>query len=118
MDNVIDETSLHRTAKYFMDSGRAQTHEEAMGLLKQFGLTIHVGDEIENSVDHQTALLTLINVARRTSRASVPRRGAERGAESARTRAQLPKGRNTLAPPVSTTSFTRCSSPTSDSRSR
>ena len=54
-----------------MDSGRVETHEEAMTLLKSFGLTIHVGDEIAHSANHQTALLTLINTARRSLLAGV-----------------------------------------------
>ncbi len=66
MDQTIDHTTLHRTAKIFMDSGRAETLDEAMALLTKFGLTISVGDEIACSVHHQTALLTLVNVARRT----------------------------------------------------
>lgn len=64
-------TSLHRTAKYFMDSGRAQTTEEAMDLLKSFGLTIVVGPEIQTSAAAQVALLTLVNLARRTFLAGV-----------------------------------------------
>jgi hypothetical protein len=59
-------TSLHRTAKYFMDSGRAQTTEEAMGILESFGLTIVAGPEIRTSQASQIALLTLVNLARRT----------------------------------------------------
>lgn len=66
-----DHSSLHRAAKYFMDSGRAATHDDAMGLLQNFGLTIHVGEEIRHSVNHQIALLTLINVARRTFLAGI-----------------------------------------------
>lgn len=66
MGQPIDHTRLHRTAKYFMDKGRVVSHEEAMALLEKFGLTILVGDEIAHSLHHQTALLTLINVARRT----------------------------------------------------
>jgi len=66
MGKHIDQGGLHRTAKYFMDSGRAETHEDAIALLKQFGLTIHVGQELSHSIDHQVALLTLVNVARRT----------------------------------------------------
>lgn len=66
MKNTLDHTSLHRTAKYFMDSGRAATHEEAVGLLKSYGLTVHVGGEVAWSPHHQTALLTLVNIARRT----------------------------------------------------
>lgn len=62
----IDHTSLHRAAKYFMDSGQAETVDAAMELLRGFGLTIHLGEEIAHSADHQTALLTLVNTARRT----------------------------------------------------
>lgn len=71
MTEDLDHTNLHRTAKYFMDNGRAPTHEAALDLLQQFGLTIKVGEEIFQSVPHQTALLTLINVARRTLLAGV-----------------------------------------------
>lgn len=66
MNKIIDHTNLHRAAKIFMDSGRVETHEEAMELLGQFGLTICVGDDVAHSEAHQTALLTLVNVARRT----------------------------------------------------
>lgn len=66
MKDSLNATNLHRTAKYFMDSGRAKTHEEAMGLLNSFGLTIHVDSSIANSIDHQAALFTLVNLARRT----------------------------------------------------
>jgi hypothetical protein len=71
MNQIIDPDRLHRTAKYFMDNGRAETHEEAMGFLRRFGLTIHVGPEIAGSCDQQTALLTLINLAQRTFLAGV-----------------------------------------------
>ena len=66
MEEMIHSTSLHRTAKYFMDNGRAETHGEAMATLQRFGLTVHVGQEIVHSAHHQTALITLINTARRT----------------------------------------------------
>lgn len=66
MNKMIDYTNLHRAAKIFMDSGRVETHEEAMELLGQFGLTICVGEDVAHSEAHQTALLTLVNVARRT----------------------------------------------------
>lgn len=66
MSPDLDHTNLHRTAKYFMDTGTASTHEEAVSLLHTFGLTIYVGDEVRKSESHQSALLTLINVARRT----------------------------------------------------
>jgi hypothetical protein len=66
METTIDAGTLHRTAKYFMDNGHAQTHGEALQILKRFGLTIHVGPEIVSSIHHQEALLTLVNAGRRT----------------------------------------------------
>jgi len=66
MAAMVDHTTLHRTAKYFMDSGRAESHDAAVSLLRSFGLTILVGEEIVRSRHHQVALFTLINAARRT----------------------------------------------------
>ena len=66
MATELDQSNLHRTAKYFMDRGSVDSHEDAMHLLHSFGLTIHVGIEVSHSVHHQNALLTLVNVARRT----------------------------------------------------
>lgn len=66
MTNDLDHTNLHRTAKLFMDTGRAESHEAAVDLLKTFGLAIHLGSEVAHSIHHQIALLTLVNVARRT----------------------------------------------------
>jgi hypothetical protein len=66
MGRIVDHTTLHRAAKCFMDSGKAATHDAAMDLLRRFGLTIHAGAEVARSANHQTALLTLVNVARRT----------------------------------------------------
>lgn len=66
MDALIDHTRLHRTAKYFMDNGRAVTHGDAMDILHGFGASIRVGPEVAASVAHQVALLTLINLTRRT----------------------------------------------------
>ena len=68
---MVDSSTLHRGAKYFMDTGRAGTHEEAMALLQSFGLTIHVGATIAESRDEQVALLTLVNAARRSFLAGV-----------------------------------------------
>ena len=53
---MLDASTLHRGAKYFMDSGRAATHDEAMALLQSFGLTIHVGASVATSRDEQVAL--------------------------------------------------------------
>jgi hypothetical protein len=71
MVGIIDHTKLHRGAKIFMDNGRSATYEEAMALLGKFGLTIVVGEDIASSVACQTALLSLINVARRTFLAGI-----------------------------------------------
>lgn len=65
MRGAINHTNLHRTAKYFMDNGRAETPDDAVELLRRFGLTVLVGSEILHSADHQTALLSLVNAARR-----------------------------------------------------
>jgi hypothetical protein len=71
MNAPPDQNSLHRTAKYFMDNGRAESAETALAMLESFGLTIQVGKEIANSAEHQTALLTLVNVTSRTLLAGV-----------------------------------------------
>lgn len=65
MPNITQE-NLHRTAKYFMDTGRAKSAEEAIGILKSFGLYVFAGPEVAESRDHQVALLSLVNLARRT----------------------------------------------------
>jgi hypothetical protein len=61
-----DPDRLHRTAKYFMDSGRAATAEDAVEMLSRFGLTITVDAAVAATVNGQIALLTLVNTARRT----------------------------------------------------
>jgi hypothetical protein len=66
-----DHTNLHRTAKYFMDSGKAESAAAAVELLHTFGLSVYVGKEIAHSTDHQNALLTLVNCASRTLLAGV-----------------------------------------------
>lgn len=67
----IDHNSLHRTAKYFMDTGRAATAHEALSILESFGLAISISDEAAATEAGQIALLTLINLARRTLLAGV-----------------------------------------------
>jgi hypothetical protein len=66
MEPTHDLNTLHRTAKYFMDDGRAGSPEEAMNILRDFGLSIYVGAETATSVHHQACLLTLVNCAHRT----------------------------------------------------
>jgi hypothetical protein len=67
----IDHDSLHRTAKYFMDTGEAASAEEALGMLESFGLTITISDAMAATQAGQIALLTLVNLARRTFLAGV-----------------------------------------------
>jgi hypothetical protein len=62
---ITTAENLHRGAKYFMDTGRAFSAAHALEMLGGFGLTIVVGPEIITSRDHQIALLTLVNCARR-----------------------------------------------------
>lgn len=66
MTATFDHETLHRTAKYFMDSGRAASAEEAMLLLQGFALTIEIDDGAASSALGQIALLSLVNLARRT----------------------------------------------------
>ncbi|WP_419808585.1 hypothetical protein [Sphingomonas sp.] len=63
---TTDPDRLHRTAKYFMDSGRAATAEDAVDMLSRFGLAISVDPATATTVNGQIALLTLVNAARRT----------------------------------------------------
>lgn len=66
MPAPLDHMNLHRTAKYFMDNGRAESLQAALELLQTFGLTVQAGPEVAYSAAHQTALLTLVNTASRT----------------------------------------------------
>src|SRR4029077_4315262 len=43
-----------------------ETHDDAMNILRGFGASIRVGPEAAASIAHQVALLTLVNLARRT----------------------------------------------------
>lgn len=73
---TTDPDRLHRTAKYFMDSGRAATAEDAVDMLSRFGMTITVDDAIATTPNGQIALLTLVNAARRTMLGGVEVEGA------------------------------------------
>lgn len=66
MLNGIDHNTLHRTAKYFMDSGRADTADAAMKLLRSFAITVEIDATRAASSLGQIALLTFVNLARRT----------------------------------------------------
>ena len=76
MTVAIDHSTLHRTAKLFMDSGRAASHEEALTLLQTFGLSVVLGNASARTREGQIALLTLVNLARRTLLAGIEVSGA------------------------------------------
>ena len=71
MGHIVDHDHSAPHREILHGQRPAATHEAAMDLLEHFGLTIHVGAEIRHSADHQTALLTLVNVARRTLLAGI-----------------------------------------------
>lgn len=73
---TTDPDRLHRTAKYFMDSGRAATAEDAVDMLSRFGMTITVDAAIAMTPNGQIALFTLVNAARRTMLGGVEVEGA------------------------------------------
>ncbi|ODT89055.1 hypothetical protein [Phenylobacterium sp. SCN 70-31] len=66
MADTITHETLHRTAKYFMDSGKAASAEDALALLDTFAVTVHIDDTTATTVHGQTALLSFVNLARRT----------------------------------------------------
>ena len=68
---MISHLNLHRTAKYFMDVGRASSPSEALDILRSFGLSIRISENAARTYNGQLALLTLVNLARRTMLAGV-----------------------------------------------
>ncbi len=57
--------TLHRVVKIALDAGEVGTVEEGYELLQSYRVGIHVGPEVSSSAEHQTALLTIVNIARR-----------------------------------------------------
>ena len=68
---MTNHITLHRTAKYFMDIGRANSAEAALNILRGFGLSIRISGNAARTYNGQLALLTLVNLARRTMLAGV-----------------------------------------------
>ena len=68
MEPIITVDALHRGAKYFMDNGRAKTHDEAMAMLKglrrppfrplgfETVLSIHVERSFSREADYTGSL--------------------------------------------------------------
>lgn len=62
----VDHEHMHRTAKLFMDNGKAATQAEALDMLAGFGLSMRISPDAQKTRNGQIALLTLVNAARRT----------------------------------------------------
>ena len=58
--------SLHRLVKLAMDTGEAESLEEAQKLFKGYRLAVSVGEDAGHSQTLQAALLTIVNSARRS----------------------------------------------------
>ena len=50
---MINHLNLHRTAKYFMDVGRASSPSEALDILKSFGLSIRISENAARTYNGQ-----------------------------------------------------------------
>ena len=57
--------SINRMVKLAMDTGEAESLEDAEKLFMGYRLAVSVGDDVEQSQTHQAALLTIVNSARR-----------------------------------------------------
>jgi len=66
MRRPVDHEHMHRTAKLFMDNGKAATQAEALDMLAGFGLGVRISPDTQTTRNGQIALLTLVNAARRT----------------------------------------------------
>ena len=57
---------LNRLVKLAIDTGEAESIEDAERLFRGYRLSVSVGDDVGHSQTHQVALLTLVNSARRS----------------------------------------------------
>ena len=65
-DHTVIGDSLHRLVKLAMDTGRAESLEEAQKLFMGYRLAVSVGEDTGHSQTLQAALLTIVNSARRS----------------------------------------------------
>lgn len=86
---MIEKNTLHRGAKIFMDTGTAETYEQAMNMLQGFRLVCLAGPEIAYSSTLQAALLTAVNLACRSFLGGVTVHGVD---SSMLNRTHLPGG--------------------------
>ena len=64
-DHTAIADSLNRLVKLAMDTGEAESLEDAEKLFMGYRLAVSVGDDVGQSQTHQAALLTIVNSARR-----------------------------------------------------
>ena len=65
-DHVAIGNSLHRLVKLAMDTGEAESLEEAKKLFMGYRLAVSVGEDAGHSETLQAALLTIVNSAKRS----------------------------------------------------
>jgi hypothetical protein len=64
-DPTMIADRLNRLVKLAIDTGEAETIEEAQRLFSGYRLTVSAGCGVANSATHQAALLTIVNTGRR-----------------------------------------------------
>ena len=64
-DNNDIADSLNRLVKLSMDTGEAESMEDAYRLFTGYRLAVAAGDDVGRSPTHQAALLTIVNAGRR-----------------------------------------------------
>lgn len=65
LDRFPDADTLHRVVKIVLDTGDVATVEAGYDLLRSYRLGVRAGPEVNDSAEHQAALLTIVNIARR-----------------------------------------------------
>ena len=65
-DHTIITDRLNRLVKLAMDTGEAESIEDAEKLFTGYRLAVSAGDDVGHSQTHQAALLTIVNSARRS----------------------------------------------------
>lgn len=75
MENTSPD-SLNRTVKHLVDSGRASTFDEAKRTFDSYKLHVHMAAESANQLAGQIALLTIVQLAKRTFLGGVQVSGA------------------------------------------
>ncbi len=65
MNSIPQPDELHRLVKHAIDSGKAESIEDAEAMFRSYRLAIEVGPEVSADPGNQAALLTLVALARR-----------------------------------------------------